>query len=195
MFNILLVGVGGQGTILASKILQKLFLNKGYYIKSTETIGMAQMGGSVTSHIRIGDDIYSPFVPEKSANIIFAFEPGEGARNIRFANKDTKVIVNTQAIKPVTDTLAKKDYEIESSLKILQDYTQCYECNFSNFFEKLGTNKVLNITLLAYSIGLGIIDIGKEEMAALLEKEMPEKIYDINLKALEYGFEKGRSYE
>lgn len=195
MLNILLVGVGGQGTILASKILQKLYLNKGYYIKSTETIGMAQMGGSVTSHIRIGKEIYSPFIPEKSAHIIFAFEPGEGARNIKFANKDTKVIVNTQAIKPITDTLAKKDYEIESSLKILEENTKCYKCNFSDFFEKLGTNKVLNIALLAYSIGLGIFDIEKEEMIKLLEKEMPEKIYDINVKALEYGFEKGQSYE
>lgn len=195
MLNILLAGVGGQGTILASNILQKLYLAEGEYIKSTETIGMAQMGGSVTSHIRVGEEVYSPFVPEKSADIIFAFEPGEGARNIRFTNKDTRVIVNTQAIKPITDTLAKEDYQIEGSLRALEENTLCYSCDFSDLFEELGSNKVLNIGLLGFAIGLGVIDISENEMADLLKKEMPEKILHMNLRALDYGVKKGLAYE
>lgn len=195
MINILLTGVGGQGTVLASSILQKIYLDQGRYLKSTETIGMAQMGGGVSSHIRTGKEVHSPFVPKGGADIIFAFEPAEGARNLAFVGKDTVVIVNQDPIKPVTDTLSKTDYDPEVSLRALEENAKTYRCDFSELFQELGTNKALNVAMIGFAIGLDILEISYEEMEGILKANMPEKILAMNLRALEYGMEKGKTYE
>lgn len=193
MINILLAGVGGQGTILASSLIQNAYLRQGSYVKSTETIGMAQMGGSVNSHIRSGQRVYSPFVPEAGADLVFAFEPAEGARNIKYTNKDTVVIANTIPIKPVTDTLSKEDYDFEKALDVLEGQTRLYRCDFNNLFEEIGTNKPLNIAMVGFALGLDLLGIEKAQIEELLRELMPDKILAMNLRALDYGIEKGRS--
>lgn len=193
MTNILLAGVGGQGTILASSIVQGIFLDQGKYVKSTETIGMSQNGGSVNSHIRTGVKVYSPFVPEKEADLVFAFEPAEAGRNIKYTNKDTIVIANKDPIKPVTDTLSKKDYSAEAALRVLGEKTRLYICDFSSLFEEIGTNKVLNIAMLGYGIGLDKLGIGEDEMKEKLESSMKERYLAMNMRALEYGIEEGKA--
>ena len=85
--NILICGVGGQGTVLAAKVLSQAAISSGQHVLSAETIGMAQRGGSVTSHVRIGDDIFSPLIPKGQADIIIAFEAAEAARNISYLKK------------------------------------------------------------------------------------------------------------
>ena len=102
--DILVCGVGGQGTVLLSKLIASSSMNSGYAVHSAETIGMAQRGGSVTSHIRIGDKAFSPLIPLGNADLILAFEPSEAVRNINFLKEDGIVIVNSTPVAPVSYT-------------------------------------------------------------------------------------------
>ena len=92
--NILICGVGGQGTVLAAKVLSQAAISGGEHVLSAETIGMAQRGGSVTSHVRIGEGIFSPLIPKGQADIIISFEAAEAVRNIEYLKADGTVIVN-----------------------------------------------------------------------------------------------------
>ena len=106
--NILICGVGGQGTVLAAKVLSQAAISGGEHVLSAETIGMAQRGGSVTSHVRIGQDIYSPLIPQGQADIIIAFEASEAVRNASFLKKDGMVIVNKKVLKSILLTIQAK---------------------------------------------------------------------------------------
>ena len=108
--NILICGVGGQGTVLAAKVLSQAAISGGQHVLSAETIGMAQRGGSVTSHVRIGDDIFSPLIPKGTADIIIAFEAAEAVRNISYLKKDGLVIVNKKIVQPTTASLNNKTF-------------------------------------------------------------------------------------
>ena len=107
--DILICGVGGQGTVLASRIIAAAAMEEGSPVHSAETIGMAQRGGSVTSHVRIGGEAYSPMIPFGAADMLLAFEPGEAVRNLRYLRKDGIAVVNTAAVKPVTESLRIPD--------------------------------------------------------------------------------------
>ncbi|MDR0324210.1 MAG: 2-oxoacid:acceptor oxidoreductase family protein, partial [Treponema sp.] len=100
-FNCLIAGVGGQGTVLASKLIAAAAMKSGFSVRTTETIGMAQRGGSVVSHVRIGDDIFSPLIPVGRADALVAFEPGEAVRQLPFLKDGGVLIVSDTAIKPV----------------------------------------------------------------------------------------------
>lgn len=108
--DILLCGVGGQGTVLAAKILAAAAMNAGEKVRSCETIGMAQRGGSVTSHVRIGDSS-SPLIPRAKADILMAFEPAEAVRNLDYLKREGIVIVNRAPVKPVTESLQQTGYD------------------------------------------------------------------------------------
>ena len=108
--DILICGVGGQGTVLASKIIAAAAMDEGSPVHSAETIGMAQRGGSVTSHVRIGENVYSPLIPFGSAEMMLAFEPAEAVRNIRYLRRDGMAVVNTAATRPVTESLRPTGY-------------------------------------------------------------------------------------
>ena len=110
-YNILLCGVGGQGTVLASKLLAAAAEKKGETVHSAETIGMAQRGGPVTSHVRIGSDAYSPLIPKGKADLIIAFEPSEAVRNLDFLKEGGAVITNEVCLKPVTESLNPTGYD------------------------------------------------------------------------------------
>ncbi len=118
--NILLCGVGGQGTVLASKLIATAAMKKGLSVMSAETIGMAQRGGSVFSHIRIGENLRSPMIAEGSADIILGFEPGEAVRMLPYIKKDGCVIVSRKSIMPVTAALANHTYRGEEMISYLQ---------------------------------------------------------------------------
>ena len=108
--DILICGVGGQGTVLASKIIAASAMDEGSAVHSAETIGMAQRGGSVTSHVRIGE-AYAPLIPQGAADMILAFEPAEAVRNLGYLKKDGIVIVNRVPVKPVTESLQDTGYD------------------------------------------------------------------------------------
>ena len=106
--NILLCGVGGQGTVLASKLIAEAAMRRGFAVRTAETIGMAQRGGCVASHVRIGHEIHSPLIPNASADLIIGFEPAEAIRALPYLKKDGAVVASRKRIQPVTAALGGK---------------------------------------------------------------------------------------
>ena len=111
MTDIVLCGVGGQGTVLASKLIAAAAMDKGLYVTSAETIGMAQKGGSVFSHLRVGKEVGTPMIARGTADLIIAFEPAEAVRMLPFLRRDGRMIVNSHAVKPVTSVLKDSGYD------------------------------------------------------------------------------------
>ena len=117
--NIVLCGVGGQGTVLASKLLAAAAMSRDIPDMSAETIGMAQRGGSVFSHLRMGDNLYSPIIETGTADLIIGFEPGETVRMLPYLKDHGQIVVSTRAVKPVTATLSGSDYDAPQMLEYL----------------------------------------------------------------------------
>ncbi len=185
--NVLLCGVGGQGTVLASKLMAAAAMKKGINVLTAETIGMAQRGGSVTSHLRMGDDMYSPLIGKGQADIILGFEPGEVVRNLPYLKKDGIVITNIRPVRPVTGTLSGTDY---TGLEMVE-YLHAKSVNTitvdgNQAAEDLGSSKVMNVVLLGAAIESGVLGITKEEIKEVIVQKVPEKFRDLNMLAIDY---------
>ena len=186
--NVLLCGVGGQGTVLASRLIALAAMEKGMEARGAETIGMAQRGGSVVSHVRIGGEIHSPLIPHGKADVIIGFEPAEAVRCLPYLKKGGCVVVSPEPIRPVTASLSGGAYggtemmehlkRTVGSLVIVDGASICEEC---------GSAKVLNVALLGAAIASGLIGISPEEMEAAISKRVPEKFRQMNMKALKLG--------
>lgn len=180
--DILLCGVGGQGTVLASKILAATAMNAGNVVHSAETIGMAQRGGSVTSHVRIGQ-AYSPLIPHRKADILMAFEPAEAVRNLVYLKKDGVVIVNKVPVKPVTESLHDTGYDGVEMIQYLKDKCHCIVIDSTEF----GSAKFLNIAMLGVAVGTGKLGFTKEQVLGEIKNRVPQKFIDVNIEAFEKG--------
>ena len=186
--NYLLCGVGGQGTVLAAKVLAAAAIARGEEVKTTETIGMAQRGGPVTSYVRTGHDLHSPVIPKGGADVIIGFEPGEVVRNLDFLKEGGTVITAKKEVMPVTAALMGTVYdgsEMVDYLKravenviVIDGEALCAEC---------GSGRVLNVILLGAAIKSGALGISYEETKAALLGRLPEKLHSLNIKALELG--------
>ena len=186
----LLCGVGGQGVVLASKLIAFAAMEQGKSVRTTETIGMAQRGGSVVSHVRMGEEIHSPLIPMKSADLLLAFEPAEAVRCLPYLKEGGTVIVSSKAVKPVTDTLGGSSYEGA----IMLDYLQKKVSNLAIFdgeeiCRQAGSAKVLNVALLGAAAASGVLDISIEEMEQAVQGNVKEKFLKLNKKALALGKE------
>jgi indolepyruvate ferredoxin oxidoreductase beta subunit len=149
--NILLNGVGGQGIILVSEILIEALLNMGYDVKKNEIHGMSQRGGVVNSHVRYGDKVYSPIIPEGEADIIISFEYAETLRFINYLKPEGKLIFNTRKIIPITVSSGKYKYP-DNVEELLEKYNINYEkFDAFSFAKQNGLSKAENIALLAYA--------------------------------------------
>lgn len=182
--SIMLVGVGGQGTILASKLLTLGLLEEGYDVKMSEIHGMSQRGGSVSSQIRYGKEVYSPVIEKGSADLLIAFELMEALRWLDYLNVGGKVIVNDYRINPMPVAMGKCDYPdgIMEELKVKAEASL-----FDAMDEaiKLGNPKVMNIILLGAIIKLmGLENINWPK---IFKENIKPIFYDINMKALEVG--------
>lgn len=183
--NILICGVGGQGTVLAAKVLSQAAISSGENVLSAETIGMAQRGGSVTSHVRIGSNIFSPLIPKGQADVIIAFEASEAARNIEYLKKDGMVIVNKKVIQPTTASLTGKTFCEDTMLDFLNKVSKNVICvDTDKACKELGSSKVANIVLLGAACRTGIIS--KDEIKAALKMTVKPEFYELNCKALDY---------
>lgn len=189
--DILICGVGGQGTVLASRIIAAGAMAEGSTVHSAETIGMAQRGGPVTSHVRIGDEAYSPLIPNKKADLIIGFEPSEVVRNIKYLSKDGIAVVNTSPVKPVTESLSKSGYDGTEMVAYLSENINCIFVDGNLECEKLGSVKFLNILLLGVAAGSGKLGIKKETILDEIKKRVKEKFIDANTKAFLTGYEIG----
>ena len=189
--DILLAGVGGQGTVLASKILARCAIARGEAAHTAETIGMAQRGGCVTSHVRIGE-CSAPLIARGCADAIIAFEPAEAVRALPYLKKDGAVIVNTAAVKPVTDTLASTGYEGEKMVEYIQQLgVKAVFIDAEKIARECGSSRVVNMALLGAAAIVGGIGAELDELEAVVETLAP-KFREANLKALALGAEAAR---
>lgn len=184
----LLCGVGGQGTILASKLLADAALLKGATVRATETIGMSQRGGSVVSHLRMGEESASPMIPHGRADIMIAFEPAEGVRSLPYLSKDGVLIVAKKAVKPVTATLTNGTYDGTDMLDFLyQQVKHLVVVDGDAICSQLGSSKVLNVVLLGAATASGMLGFTIEDMAQAIQQRVPEKFQALNQNALIAG--------
>lgn len=187
--SVILCGVGGQGTVLASKLISYAAMAKGEAVRSAETIGMAQRGGSVTSHIRIGEEAFSPLIPKGKADVMIAFEPAEAVRNLDYLKTDGVVVVSKKAVKPVTASLSSKVYDGQDMLDYLEKKVKrLVIVDGQQIMEELGSAKVLNVVLLGAAIGCHEVDISIEEIRQAIKEKVPDRFYELNLRALEAGY-------
>ena len=174
--NCLLCGVGGQGVVLASKLIAYGAMEKGMFVRTSETIGMAQRGGSVVSHVRMGEEIHSPMIPKGCADVLLAFEkevlgiyisghPMEACEEVcnlsylRRGSKEGIVIVNKKAVQPVTATLGNGGYDSSKMLSYLKEHVKnLYVVDGEAICKKAGSPKTLNVALLgaAAAMDLGL---------------------------------------
>ena len=187
--DILICGVGGQGTVLASKIIAAAAMEEGSPVHSAETIGMAQRGGSVTSHVRIGGEAYSPMIPFGGADMLLAFEPGEAVRNLRYLKKGGITVVNTSAVKPVTESLKETGYDGSEMIAYLKEKCSCIFVNAEEVCRPFGSTKFFNIIMLGVAAGSGHLGLEKDTLLKQIEQRVPSRFLDVNLRAFQTGIE------
>ena len=191
--DILICGVGGQGTVLASKIIAASASAEGESIHSAETIGMAQRGGSVTSHVRIGKDAYSPLIPYGNADLLLAFEPAEAVRNLKYLSSDGVAIVNTAATKPVTESLNDTGYDGSKMVEYIKKKCICIFVDSDEVCRPFGSSKFFNIVILGIAAGSGRLGLSSEILLKQIEKRVPGAYVEINKKAFLAGYDIGRA--
>jgi len=187
--NILLVGVGGQGTILASKILAQVVQDQGHEVKVSEIHGMAQRGGSVVTQVRFGSKVYSPLIQEGEADVILSFERLEALRWLNYSKPTGKFIVNSQVIEPVPVLLGMAQYPsaIEERIKAVVDNTTVVDA--LALAQQCGNAKASNVVLMG--VLAKSMDIPKECWYKALEAKVPAKFLEVNRKAFEAGYDYG----
>lgn len=184
--SILLVGVGGQGTILASKILTLGLMEAGYDVKMSEIHGMSQRGGSVSSQVRYGEKVYSPVIAKGTADIIVSFEKMEALRNLDFLKPGGKLVINDEQIDSMSVITGKEEYP-DDVLEEIEKYAQATVLNATAMATELGNVKAANIILLGTIIkSMGLEDIDWEN---ILKDNIKPKFLDLNLKAIKVGMD------
>jgi len=183
--NIMIVGVGGQGSLLASKLLGYLLLGEGYDVKVSEVHGMSQRGGSVVTYVRFGEKVFSPVIDKGEADFIVSFEKLEAARYLPFLKKGGRVVTNTQEIDPMPVVTGAAEYPKDLIEKMeakgaLVDAMDCL-----TLAEQAGSVKAVNIVLMGRLSRY--FDISKDKWEAAIRGCVPAKLVDINLKAFELG--------
>lgn len=184
--NILLVGVGGQGTILTSKILSKGFVENGYDVKMAEIHGMSQRGGTVTTQIRYGEKIYSPVIEKGTADIIIAFEKTEALRFLDYLKKDGILVVNDHEIKPVTVTIGMCEYPTNVLEAYQESVSNVHFINANEIADDIGNSRVMNIVLLGNLVKM--LSLESIDWKKIISETVPEKAIGLNLKAFEIGY-------
>ena len=184
--SIMLVGVGGQGTILASKLLTTGLMNAGYDVKMSEIHGMSQRGGSVSSQVRYGEKVYSPVIEIGGADILVSFEKMEALSCLEYLKPEGKIVVNNYRIDSIPVLTGKaiyKEKEIEDELNRLNATI----INAADKAKELGNSKVMNIILLGALVkSMNLEDIDWE---SIIRENIKEKFIDINLQAFKKGME------
>ncbi len=183
--NIMIVGVGGQGTLLTSRILGKLATRAGYDVKLSEVHGMAQRGGSVVTFVRYGDNVAEPIVEEGQADVLIAFERLEALRYIHFLKKDGSVIVNDWRIDPITVVTGVAQYP-ENIIRTLKEKRNTIVVEATEEAKKLGAPRTFNVIVLGAAAKYMGFD--KEEWLDVIETTVPPKTIEINKKAFEIGY-------
>lgn len=185
--NIMIVGVGGQGTLLTSRILGGIIQAAGYDVKLSEVHGMAQRGGSVVTFVRYGDKVYEPIVEEGQADVLIAFERLEAMRYAHFLKKDGVMIVNDQRMDPMTVVTGVAEYP-QNILDTLKTDYKVVSIDAMAEAKKLGNSRVFNTVIIG--VAARNMDFSKEQWLDVIANTVPAKTVELNQKAFEAGFEK-----
>lgn len=192
--DILICGVGGQGTVLASKLIASAATACGETVHSAETIGMAQRGGSVTSHVRIGRDAFSPLIPSGSADLILAFEPSEAVRNLPYLKPDGVVLVNRVPVKPTTESLNDTGYDGTEMLDYLQSKCHCLIIDAGQLCAPFGSTRYFNVAILGVAAGADVLGIEADVILQEIRKRVPARFVENNIAAFRTGMQMGGAY-
>ena len=196
MRNVLLTGVGGQGTVLAAKVLAQAAQAKGWQVRTAETIGMAQRGGSVVSHVRMGDngeEVIAPLVAKGTADMIIAFEPAEAARVLPYLAPDGVMVSATTSIQPITAALSTEPYLAEATIASLDE--RLNECaapparfvlvDDEAVLSQVGNRKALNTVLLAFALKTGHLPLSLDDLRDAIRACVKPRFVELNLAAID----------
>ena len=184
--NIMIVGVGGQGTLLTSRIIGKAALTAGFDVKISEVHGMAQRGGSVVTFVRFGEKVNEPVVEEGQADLIIAFERLEALRYAHFLGKDGVLVVNDCRIDPMTVTIGAREYP-ENILEDLAKTHSVYSIDGNKIAAELGNSRVLNSVVLG--LAAKYLPFTKEQWLDMIATTVPQKTVALNQEAFKKGFQ------
>ncbi len=183
--NIMIVGVGGQGSLLASKLLGRLLMDQGYDVKVSEVHGMSQRGRSVVTYVRYGDKVYSPVIDKGQADAIVAFGLLEAARWTEYLKKDGQIIVNTQQIDPMPVITGAASYPEQLVEKMQENGHKVDAFDALSLANEAGSSKAVNIVLMGRLSQY--FDIPDDAWQTALEACVPAKFLELNKKAFELG--------
>ena len=183
--NILLAGVGGQGILLASEVISEVMLLAGLDVKKNEIHGMSQRGGSVVSHVRYGEKVYSSIIPEGEVDILFSFELLETCRYLPLLRKNGRVVVSDWQIAPPGVARGVQDYPENLTEKICQQFPSSVVIDGLNLALSAGNAKTVNTVLLGALSN--ILPFERELWLEALQKMIPARLMDVNMKAFELG--------
>jgi len=190
-FNILITGVGGQGVILMSELLGRAAVADGLRVRGSEILGMAVRGGSVTSAIRIGDNVYGPLIPTGKCNALIGMEPSEALRNIAYLSKSSLVLLNTAVTVPFTVSIGESSYpSLEEMLRQLGKASdRIIQLDAAKTAEKAGSRLATNIVMLGALFGTEQLPIKIATIKETVESHFPAKVAPVNIKAFDLGYE------
>jgi len=183
--NIMIVGVGGQGTLLTSRILGGITRQAGYDVKISEVHGMAQRGGSVVTYVRYGDEVAEPIVEEGCADVLIAFERLEALRYAHFLKKDGVIIVNDQRMDPMPVAIGAAEYP-ENIIENLKKKYNVVSVDAQEAALQIGNARVFNTVIIG--VAAKRMDFAKEEWIRVIEETVPPKTVEINKRAFEAGY-------
>lgn len=183
--NIMIVGVGGQGTLLASRILGNAVISEGYDVKVSEVHGMSQRGGSVVTYVKYGEKVYSPIIDKGEADIILAFERLEAARALPYLKKGGKIILNDRATAPMPVITGAAEYP-QNIVDELSEKADVIAIDALSLSLEAGSSKAVNVVLIGVLARSS--DIPKEVWIEAIKNTVPQKFLELNLKAFELGY-------
>ncbi len=184
-YSVMIVGVGGQGTLLASRLLGNAVISEGYDVKVSEVHGMSQRGGSVMTYVRFGDEVNSPIIDKGEADLIIAFEQLEAARYLPYLKKGGKIIVNTQQIDPMPVVIGAAQYP-EAIIEKLSAKADVTAVDALSLAVEAGNSKAVNVVLMG--VVAKYMDINKDVWEKVISETVPPKFKELNLKAFELGY-------
>ena len=197
MHNVIITGIGGQGTVLAAKLLAQAAQARGWKVRTAETIGMAQRGGSVVSHVRMGDageDVHAPLVSNGTADLVIAFEPGEAGRCLPYLALEGTVVTASSAVQPITAALSGSGYSGSRAIDGLHaalDETpaKLLVIDDAALVEASGARKALNVMLLACALSTGALPITVDDLREAVRVCVKSRFVDMNLAAIDAALE------
>ena len=184
--SVMIVGVGGQGTLLASRVLGSAMLSQGVDVKVSEVHGMSQRGGSVVTYVRYGDKVYSPIIAQGEADVLLAFEALEAARYLPWLKPEGTVVVNTQQMDPMPVVTGVAEYPKDILGKVREQGVKVVALDALGMAEEAGSSKGVNVVLIGAMAKK--LDLPKEVWIDTIKETVPSKFIDMNLKAFELGY-------